>query len=185
MLPTLAALVLSAAPSFPEQLMSARLVVELSVSITQPNARQVKRVLLPEGTQAPADLPLPKLGVSGCKVGASIEYVVPYVQDAKGHWKALPVARQAKGRGTSCEPGYPKLVAALLEAGQWREERMRAVGAEQLWQPERKALHADDAWRRALAWQFLLTHGAAEVLDAEWGAPTTPARAAEEAKSAP
>lgn len=202
MLSTALALALSAAP-LPEQLLSAKLVVEVSVALaagtpppckpgekcTRPpkvtwKTRTLKRVLLPEDAEAPPALKLPELPIPPCNAEGTLEFLAAYTQDAKGTWKPLPLEQQAQGRGTSCDVSYPKLIEAVLEAGHWREERMRAVAAELLWQPERKALHADNPWLRALAVEFLRTHGAAAVVDDEWGAARTPSRKVEEPKAA-
>lgn len=188
MFATLVALSLAASPSLPEQVFAAKLVVEVQVPLTGTKpawkARAVKQVLLPGGAEAPKELPLPVITLPPCKLALSLSYLVLFAQQDDGKWKALALDLQAKGRGTSLDQGYASLVDALGEAAHWHEERMRAVGEAQLWTAEKKALHADNPWLRALAAQFLRDHGAADVIDAEWGAPGSDARKAEEAKAA-
>ncbi|MFO0599802.1 MAG: hypothetical protein U0228_31125 [Myxococcaceae bacterium] len=87
------------------------------------------------------------------------------------------------GFGMSSTPGYSQLVAAIVEAYGWHEERMRAVGAEQLWLKQRAALVSDNGFLRHLAAEWLVQHEAGEVVDAAWGAPGTSERAANEAKA--
>lgn len=85
------------------------------------------------------------------------------------------------GLGLETTRGYEQLKAALVESFGWREERMRAVGAEQLWAQERKALASDNPYLRHLAAEFLAQHGASEVVDAAWGAPGSDERKKNEA----
>ena len=87
------------------------------------------------------------------------------------------------GLGLETTPGYEQLKAALIESFDWREERMRAVGAEHLWRAQRRAMASDNPYLRHLAVEFLVQHGASEVVDLEWGAPGSEARAKNEATS--
>lgn len=93
--------------------------------------------------------------------------------------KLIPLATM--GLGLETTPRYEQLKAALIEVFDWREERMRAVGAEQLWAPQKKALAADNPYLRHLAAEFLAQHEAAEVVDVAWGAPGSDARKKNEA----
>lgn len=92
-----------------------------------------------------------------------------------------PLPHSTFGLGLETTPGYEALKAALIESFDWREERMRAVGADQLWRAQRKALGSDNLYLRHLAAEFLVQHGAAEVLDEVWGAPGSEARVKHEA----
>lgn len=85
------------------------------------------------------------------------------------------------GLGLETTPGYQQLKAALVESFDWVEERMRAVGTQLLWQPQRKALVSDNVYLRHLAAEFLIQHGAAEVVDEVWGAPGSELRLKNEA----
>ncbi len=79
--------------------------------------------------------------------------------------------------------GYAPLKAALVESFTWHEERMRAVGAGQLWQAQRKALTSDNPYLRHLAAEFLAQHEAQDVVDTAWGLKGTPERQKNEAAS--
>lgn len=85
------------------------------------------------------------------------------------------------GLGLETTPHSEQLRSALIEVFDWREERMRAVGAEQLWAPQKKALASDNRYLRHLAAEFLAQHEAAEVVDAAWGAPGSDERKKNEA----
>lgn len=85
------------------------------------------------------------------------------------------------GLGLETTPGYEQLKSALVESFDWVEERMRAVGAQQLWQPQRRALASDNGYLRHLAAEFLIAHGAADVVDEVWGAPGSETRTKNEA----
>lgn len=176
-------LVLTAAPTLPEQVFAAQLAVEAEVPAKKSKPewakRAVKRVLWPRDGEAPATLALPTPKLPRCRVDGPVSFLVFFVQDAQGGWTALPV----DARATSLDAAWPKLVAALEVASTWHEERMRAVSDAMLWADERRALHSEDAWQRALAVAFLGAHDSAAVVDAEWGAPGTPERKAEEAKA--
>lgn len=87
------------------------------------------------------------------------------------------------GLGLETTPGYEQLKAALVESFDWVEERMRAVGAQQLWREQRKALTSDNVYLRHLAAEFLIQHGAAEVVDEVWGAPGSEPRTKNEARA--
>lgn len=87
------------------------------------------------------------------------------------------------GFAMNSTPGYAQLVDALTESFRWHEERMRAVGAEQLWQAQKQALVSDNPYLRHLAAEWLVQHDAASVVDALWGAPGTEERAKAEAAS--
>lgn len=93
--------------------------------------------------------------------------------------QVLPLATM--GLGLESTPGYENLKAALVESFAWREERMRAVGAEQLWAPQRKALGSENPYLRHLAAEFLAQHEAAAVVDATWGPPGSDERKKNEA----
>lgn len=93
--------------------------------------------------------------------------------------KLVPLATM--GLGLETTGGYEQLKAALVEFWGWKEERMRAVGADQLWAPQKKALASDNRYLRHLAAEFLAQHEAAEVVDAAWGAPGTDERKKHEA----
>jgi hypothetical protein len=80
------------------------------------------------------------------------------------------------GRYTNLHPAFARLAEAVTEAAQWNEERMRAVGAELLWERERRALKSDNPYLLQLAAAFLKSHEAADVVDQLWGAPGTPER---------
>ena len=183
MVSALLGLVLCAAPTFPEQVFAAQLAVEVEVPAKKSKPewakRVVKRVLLPRDGEAPANLTLPAPKLPRCRLDGAVSFLVFFVQDEKGGWTALPV----DARATSLDAAWPKVLAALEVAGTWHEERMRAVSDAMLWADERRALHSDDAWQRALAVAFLAAHDSAAVVDAEWGAPGTPARKAEEARA--
>ena len=196
MLSTLVGLALCA-PPLPEQLFSAKLVIEQSAALVPGATRckpgpkctrwnwkthELKQVFLPGGTEKPAGLPLPAIRIPDCNAGETVEFLVLYSQGAKGAWKPLPLD-VSSGRFTSCDVNYPNLRLALLEAGQWHEERMVAAGPESLWKAEKKALHSDNPWLRALAVMFLRGHGAADVIDAEWGKPGTAPRKEEEERA--
>ncbi|MFT3711504.1 MAG: hypothetical protein QM817_28040 [Archangium sp.] len=96
-------------------------------------------------------------------------------------WSLFPLATM--GFAMESTPGYAQLVAAVSEAYGWHEERMRAVGADQLWQAERKALQSDNPYLRHLAAEFLIQHDAATVVDELWGAPGSEQREKSEAAS--
>jgi hypothetical protein len=183
MVTSMLALALSAAPALPEAVFAAHLVVEAEVPVKQSKpdwaARTVKRVLLPRGGEAPKSLPLPRPKLPRCPLAGPVSFLVFFVRDEKGAWAAQAV----DARATSLDASWPALLEALEVAGSWREERMRAVPETMLWADVRRALHSADAWQRALAVAFLSAHGAADVVDAEWGAPGTPERLAEEAKA--
>ena len=85
------------------------------------------------------------------------------------------------GLGLETTGGYEQLKAALVESFSWREERMRAVGADQLWAAQKQALASDNPYRRHLAAEFLAQHEASEVVDAAWGAPGSVERKKNEA----
>ena len=87
-----------------------------------------------------------------------------------------PLPQVSFGLGLETTPGYEQLKAALTESFGWHEERMRAVGADQLWRAQRKALTSDNLYLRHLAAEFLEQHGASDVVDAVWGAAGTEAR---------
>ncbi len=93
--------------------------------------------------------------------------------------KLIPLATM--GLGLETTRGYEQLKAALVESFDWREERMRAVGAEQLWAPQKKALASDNPYLRHLAAEFLAQHEAAAAVDAVWGAPGSDERKKNEA----
>lgn len=95
--------------------------------------------------------------------------------------KASPLPLFSFGLGLETTPGYEALKAALVESFDWHEERMRAVGAGQLWQAQRKALATKNSYLRHLAAEFLVQHGAAVVVDEVWGAPGSEARGKNEA----
>lgn len=200
MLSTFLALALCA-PPLPQQLFSAKLVIEESAAIAKADkplckagtkctrsvkmnwkTHELKQVFLPGGAEKPEGLALPEIRVPNCNTEQTVEFLVLYSQDAKGAWKPLPLD-VSSGRFTSCDVNYPNLRLALLEAGQWHEERMVAAGPESLWKAEKKALHSDNPWLRALAVMFLRGHGAADVIDAEWGNAGTAPRKDEEAKA--
>ncbi len=85
------------------------------------------------------------------------------------------------GFGLESTPGYEQLKAALVESFTWHEERMRAVGAEQLWLSERKAVISENPYLRHLAAEFLVLHDASDVVDAAWGPRGSPEREKNEA----
>lgn len=93
--------------------------------------------------------------------------------------KLIPLATM--GLGLETTRGYEQLKVALVESFSWNEERMRAVGMEQLWAQERKALASENPYLRHLAAEFLAQHEAAEVVDAVWGAPGSDERKKNEA----
>lgn len=93
--------------------------------------------------------------------------------------KLMPLVTM--GLGLETTPRYEQLKAALIEVFDWREERMRAVGAEQLWATQKKALTSDNPYLRHLAAEFLAQHEAGEVVDAVWGAPGSDERKKNEA----
>lgn len=93
--------------------------------------------------------------------------------------KLLP--QSTFGLGLESTPGYEQLKSALIESFDWQEERMRAVGAEQLWRAQRKALASDNTYLRHLAAEFLEQHGASAVVDDVWGAPGSETRVKNEA----
>lgn len=190
---------LAAAPTFTEQVLQAQAIVELTVELAPgtpraeeaallgslKRARTVSRVLVaPEG--APAVWPVPAMrawrpdcpGTTG-----RLTLLALYTADAAGKWRGLALDQQAQGRGTDRDVAYNLLVEAVAEARQWHEERMRAVGPQLLWQRQRAALHNENPFLRALAVAFLAGHGAADVVDAEWGASGTEGRRAEEARA--
>ncbi len=111
----------------------------------------------------------------------SVKFLV-FLSGSPLETKLLP--QTTFGLGLQTTPGYEQLKAALIESFDWREERMRAVGAEQLWRMQRKALGSDNPYLRHLAAEFLEQHGATEVIDAEWGAPGSETRVKNEAKAA-
>ena len=92
-----------------------------------------------------------------------------------------PLPNVTFGLGIETTPGYEQLKSALIESFEWREERMRAVGNEQLWRTQRKALISDNPYLRHLASEFLSQHEASEVIDAVWGAPGSDERTKMEA----
>lgn len=95
--------------------------------------------------------------------------------------RASPLPLLSFGLGLETTPGYEALKVALVESFDWHEERMRAVGAGQLWQAQRKALASKNPYLRHLASEFLVQHGASEVVDEVWGAPGSEARVKNEA----
>ncbi|MFZ5439884.1 MAG: hypothetical protein ACOZQL_07730 [Myxococcota bacterium] len=98
--------------------------------------------------------------------------------DAEGKLALFPLS--TLGFGLEAVAGYDALERALVEASRWREERMRAVPASQLWAAQRAALASDNVFLRHLAAEWLVQHDAADVVDAAWGAPGTPERAERE-----
>lgn len=183
MLFTALSLALAAAPGLPEQLVTAQLVVEVDVPAKQSkpdwSKRSVKRVVLPRDGELPAKLRLPEPKRPACAARGAVSYLAVFTRDEAGAWTSWPL----DARATSLDASWPKLQAALEVAAGWHEERMRAVPDAMLWRDERAALHSGDAWLRALAVAFLVAHDAAATVDAEWGAPGTDARKAEEAKA--
>lgn len=95
--------------------------------------------------------------------------------------RATPLPHAAFGLGLESTPGYAELKAALAASFEWRDERMRAVGADQLWRSQRTALGSENGYLRHLAAEFLWAHGAGEVVDAVWGAAGSEAREKNEA----
>ena len=87
-----------------------------------------------------------------------------------------PLPNVTFGLGIESTPGYEQLKSALIESFEWREERMRAVGKDQLWRVQRKALTSDNLYLRHLAAEFLSQHEATDVIDAVWGAPGSEGR---------
>lgn len=98
--------------------------------------------------------------------------------DEKG--KQLVGVEQDRGWSTELDPAYPSMVEAVLEAKSWHDERMRAVGVDQLWLQPKKALGSDNPYLRRLAADFLKTHQA-DVVDAAWGPVGSEARKKNEA----
>lgn len=126
----------------------------------------------PEATARPWEI------LSSCfhrarEKGESVKVLLVYSGGAYG---LMPLATM--GFAMSSTPGYAQLIEALAEASQWREERMRAVGAEQLWAAQRAALGSDNAYLRHLASEWLVQHEASALVDAAWGADGTPERSA-------
>lgn len=77
------------------------------------------------------------------------------------------------GLGLETTPGYEALKFALTESFGWVVERS--------WAAQRKALASDNPYLRHLAAEFLVQHGAPEVVDELWGAPESEARMKNEA----
>jgi hypothetical protein len=77
------------------------------------------------------------------------------------------------GLGLETTPGYEQLKVALVESFQWVVERS--------WSAQRKALASDNGYLRHLAAEFLVQHGAPEVVDEAWGAAESEARLKNEA----
>ena len=73
-------------------------------------------------------------------------------------------------------PGYEDAKAAMVASFGWREERMRAVSAAQLWVEQKAALQSENPYLRHLAAEFLIQHDASDVVDEAWGARGTEAR---------
>lgn len=87
------------------------------------------------------------------------------------------------GFGLESTPGYEAMKAAVVESFGWHEERMRAVGADQLWSAQRAALSSENVYLRHLAAEFLVQHDAGDVVDAAWGAVGTEEREKNEQRS--
>jgi hypothetical protein len=85
------------------------------------------------------------------------------------------------GSYSDLNPRYEELVAAITRSVGWDDERPRAVAPEALWLDQRAALTEDNPYLLVLTRDFLLAHGAAEVLGQVWGPTGSPERAAREA----
>lgn len=85
--------------------------------------------------------------------------------------RPMPLPQVSFGLGLETTPGYESLKSALTESFSW-------VRADQ---SPRKALDSDNVYLRHLAAEFLVQHGAADVVDAVWGAPGSEARNKNEA----
>jgi hypothetical protein len=85
-----------------------------------------------------------------------------------------PLPQVTWGLGLETTPGYQALKQALTESFSW-------VDADRSWAPQRKALASDNTYLRHLAVEFLVQHGASEVIDAAWGAPGSEGRSTNEA----
>lgn len=91
------------------------------------------------------------------------------------------------GLGLEGTPGYEQLREALIAFFSWPEERMRAAGPETLWKLQRAALTDSNPVLRHLSAEFLIQHGAENVVDEVWGAKDSEGRRRfeEEARVAP
>lgn len=156
-------------------------------AIKQP---KVKAVL---ATRAPMDAPekvelVPFDVLRSCLRKTDHRLSVKLLVLMSGHPpRPVPLPQITFGLGLETTPGYEALKAALVESFEWVEERMRAVGAPQLFAAQRKALSSQNLYLRHLAAEFLVQHEAGAVLDEVWGAPGSEERAKNEeaAKVAP
>jgi hypothetical protein len=202
----LLALLLAAAPdagalpsAFAATVFTADALVEIEVPLKDPmkkparrwseglvNATPVRVVASRAALPTPPSLKAPQWEVPArCLVQATTTGTVRALlvahRDPPGY-SLLPLA--GEGLGLASTAGYAQLVAAVVEVFHWHEERMRAVGAEQLWLAQKKALRSANPYLRHLAAGWLQQHDAAEVVDLAWGQPGTPERVANEAKAA-
>jgi len=167
----------------PDKVFGSARVVEFTVSYGKPPRTEGRVLFPPESTD-----PLPKLALSltsnsPCLPLARKRKQLKLIAFFDEGGRQLVGVEQDRGEGTDLDPAYPSLVAAVLEAKGWHEERMRAVGPEQLWQPQKKALGSDNPYLRRLAASFLQSHQAADEVDAAWGAPGSVERKQNEARA--
>jgi hypothetical protein len=172
--------------SLPEKVFKSARIVEFT--LTYDAAKKpvpLGRVIFPAESTEPA----PPLGLwltsnSPCAPLALKKKQVRLLAFFDANGKQLVGVEQDQGQGTDLDPTYASLVEAALEAKGWPDERMRAVGPEQLWQPQKKALQSDNPYLRRLAAVFLYSHDASDVVDAAWGAKGSAERRTNEARAA-
>lgn len=152
--------------SLPAKVFGSAQVVEFTLTYEGKKApRAVGRLLVPADGKVPA-LKVTFTAASGCPRKAKKEKRAVKLLaffDAKG--KQLAGVEQDLGYSTDFDPAYAALVEAVLEAKSWPEERMRAVGPEQLWQKPKQALKSSNPFLPQLAAAFLIAHEAAAAAD--------------------
>jgi hypothetical protein len=173
MLPLVAIAVLAGERmSLPDKVFGAARVVEFTLTYgsTKPSAAATKILFPPESVDPAPGLKIGLTATSPCLKAARKKKQVKLLAFFDAEGRQLVGVEQDLGQATDLDPSYPALVEAVVEAKRWHDERMRAVGVEQLWQPQKNALASSNAYLKQLAASFLVSHGAAEWVDAAWGA---------------
>ena len=125
---------------------------------------------------APASLELPQFDVlRSCLHKMDHRFTVKLLVVLNGaDLRPNPLPQVTYGLGLETTPGYEALKQALTESFRW-------IDGDRSWASQRKALESDNTYLRHLAAEFLVQHGAAEVIDAAWGAPGSEQRTTNEA----
>ncbi len=158
--------------SLPDKVFGAARVVELTLSYegTKKPVATAKTLFPPESMEPAPTLTIGLTAGSPCLKAARKMKQMKLLAFFDAQGRQLVGVEQDRGEGTALDPSYPSLVEAVLEAKSWHDERMRAVGAEQLWLPQKKALASSNPYLQRLAAGFLVSHGASDVVERAWGA---------------